>query len=78
MRKIFLDIGTHNGQTLEMGIQRYPDFDLFIGVEPVRNLCQKAIGRCGKYKNKNIKVYNIALDKLGVHKKSITFYEDTS
>jgi FkbM family methyltransferase len=62
MRKIFLDIGTHNGQTLDLAISRYPDFDLFIGIEPVTSLCEEALGRCAKYRGRNIKVYNIALD----------------
>jgi len=78
MAKIFLDLGVHNGQTLEMGIKTYPHFDRFIGIEPVTSLCEKAIGRCSAYKDKNIKVYNIALDSLSVLKKTITFYEDTS
>lgn len=76
MRKIFLDIGTHNGQTLELGIQRYPNCDLYIGIEPVTSLCEKAIGKCAKYKDKNIKIYNIALDSFKGEIREQSFFFD--
>ena len=78
MRKIFLDIGTHNGQTLDIAVKRYPDFDMFIGIEPVVELCERAIGLMSRHKHKNIKIFNIALDALDCPRKNVIFYEDTT
>lgn len=78
MRKIFLDIGTHNGQTLEIAMEKYPDFDLFMGIEPVTSLCEEAIGRCYRHPDKKWKIFNIALDSLDLPKKEVIFYEDLS
>jgi FkbM family methyltransferase len=77
MRKIFLDIGTHNGQTLVIAKNKYPDFDLFVGVEPVESLCQKAIGKVGELDG-NFKIFNRALDYQSEPMREIIFYEEVN
>lgn len=78
MRKIFLDLGTHSGQTLEMAIERYTNCDLYIGVEPVPCMFDKAVARMNKFPHKNIELYRIAVDALDVPEKTVTLYEDLS
>jgi len=77
MRKIFLDIGTHNGQTLVKAMKEFTSFDWFVGVEPVKGLYDQAMKRVENQKsNKTVTIFNYALDKMQVPEKVITFYED--
>ena len=76
MRKIFLDIGTHNGQTLLLAMKKYPDFDSFIGIEPVKNLVTKSsLSVPDEFYDRTL-IFNVALDALDVPHKTVTFYED--
>jgi len=79
MRKIWLDIGLHRGQTLELAIKQCPEFDLYVGVEPLDAMMQKATELLQPYTTtKRVLLYNIALDKLPDPTQIIdqTFYED--
>ncbi len=76
MSKIFLDIGAHRLQTLLIGIEKYPDYDSFIGVEPVLQLINQGISLIPQqYRSKTI-LCNMAVDALNVHNKEVDFYED--
>jgi FkbM family methyltransferase len=76
MEKLFLDIGTHNGQTILKAIQKFPDCGLYVGVEPVNSLAQKAIEKIPpKYKQRVI-IFNLALDALDTDFTYLEFYED--
>jgi len=76
MRKIFLDVGTHNGQTILMAMKRYPNMDAYIGIEPVKKLVTKSMLNIPKGYEDKVFIYNIALDAMDVPKKKVTFYED--
>ena len=76
MRKIFLDIGAHSGQTLLIAMKRFPDLDVYIGIEPVKKLCTKSTLKIPEGFSDRTFVFNIALDALDVPKKIVTFYED--
>lgn len=80
MRKIFLDIGAHRGQTLEIAIKKFPKLDLYIGLEPVKELKEKAkdlLRPLPQYKEGKIKIYDIALDSINHPEKHVVeFYED--
>jgi FkbM family methyltransferase len=39
---IFIDLGAHNGDTLEMAYKKYSYFDMFVGFEPVPCLADQA------------------------------------
>ena len=81
MRKIFLDIGAHNGQTLLLANKRYPNCDLILGFEPVVSLFEQCVGKVNKLppeQKSKFKLYNCALDVLDEPEKDITFYEDLS
>jgi len=81
MRKIFLDIGAHNGQTLLLANKRYPNCDMIIGFEPVVSLFEQCVGKVNKLSpevKKKFVLYNRALDVLDVPEKDIDFYEDLS
>jgi len=79
MRKIFLDIGMHRGQTLKKAIEEFPNLDLYIGVEPVKELvlaAEKLLWGSDK-----VRLYCIALDMFDgdiIKDRKITFYEDMS
>lgn len=80
MRKIFLDLGMHRAQTMEMAIKRFPNLDLYIGVEPVLELVEKGkdlLRPYPEYKQRKIEIYKVALDDLrgGPNQKQV-FYED--
>jgi len=75
MRKVFVDFGMHNGQTLIKAMGDFTDFDLFIGLEPVKSLYEAAVK---KTKNNNkVKLFNAAIDNIPEKEKEIVFYEDT-
>jgi FkbM family methyltransferase len=79
MRKIFLDIGMHNGQTILLAMERFPDCDEYIGIEPVKELCdlaQKRIERSSLSEGKRFTIYNLAIDYQAEDLKTVTFYED--
>ncbi len=74
MTKIFIDIGTHNGNSIEKAVKEYPDFDKFYGYEPITSLCKKARN---KFTNdKRVHIYNVAVDVQEEDRKTITIYED--
>jgi len=74
MRKIFLDIGAHNGQTLKKALEVYPDMDLYIGIEPIPSMVKK----CKEIKDPRVVIHNIALDMLDVEEKKVEFFVDMS
>jgi len=41
--KVFVDVGAYIGDTIELAIRKYQDFDLFVGYEPSKRVCDKAI-----------------------------------
>ena len=74
--KAFVDIGSHNGQTILKAIQTIPDCDIYIGIEPVISLIEQSKKRIpSEYKDKVIFV-NLAIDCLDSDMKMSTFYED--
>jgi FkbM family methyltransferase len=75
MSKIFLDLGLHNGQTLKIAMDKYPEMDKYIGVEPVPSLYQIAVKSLPQ--ETYVVLYNFALDDLkGKPRDFTTFYED--
>ena len=58
-RKIFIDVGTHDGQTLEEVTKEKYGFDFILGFEPMieqyKNVSEKFS------ENKKVKIFNIAL-----------------
>lgn len=79
MRKIFLDIGTHTGQTLLLAIKKFPDFDAYIGVEPVVSLLKGFENKIPEGYQEKVFIYKVALDVFDVFdnpKQKVTFYED--
>jgi len=50
--KVFIDLGAYGGDTLEMALSYYPNFDKYIGFEPVPDLASL----CKKKFSKNSKV----------------------
>ena len=72
MKKIFIDLGSFKGDTIELAIKIMPDFDEFIGFEPVKELNDVAIKRVGD--NPKVKLLNVA---AGLEDKEIDFNVDT-
>lgn len=71
MKKIFIDLGSFDGDTIEQAIKIMPNFDEFIGFEPVKELDNKAVK---KYKdNPKVKLLNVA---AGLEDKKIDFNVD--
>jgi len=56
--KVFIDLGAFNGDTIKKAIVVYPDFDKYIGFEPVPSLYKKAAKRLNKYSK--VKLYKKA------------------
>lgn len=78
MNKIFLDVGSHNGQTLLMGMQKFPDLDLYVGVEPIHSLCELARNKIPKEFKSRIVIHECAIDYQDVPIKEVTIFEDVS
>jgi FkbM family methyltransferase len=66
--KCFIDLGAYNGDTLELAMLRYPDFDKFIGFEPVPYLYHKAKNRL---KDKRIKLHRLAASSVSGSRKKM-------
>jgi len=77
MRKIFLDIGAHRGQTLLKAMEELPPFDWYIGVEPIPEMTDK-IKALLKDRKETYTIIPLALDKLKDDTRQIktTFYFD--
>jgi len=71
--KIFLDIGSHNGQTIELAIKKYPDQDLYMGLEPVEYLADQTWAKIPPNYINKVVIRKIALD---VNLSNGVFYED--
>ena len=78
MAKIFLDLGSHNGQSLVKAIEQFPDCDHFYAVEPVKFLLNKSVKRIKKLGiKKKVTFLNCAMDVLhGKKETDMVFYED--
>ena len=71
----------HNGQTIRKAIETLPKQDLYIGVEPLKELCILAERSFEPFKKThNIEIFCLALDRLpkGVSTKTVTFFRDMS
>lgn len=65
MYNIFLDLGTHNGQSMIKGIEKFPNCDMYIGFEPLpqmKNIIEAKIPEAYK---KKVVIYTMAVDALG-------------
>lgn len=76
MKKIFLDIGSHNGQTLLLAIKKFPDCQYYIGVEPVESLAFKSRKLIPESYRQRVIIFNLALDSQKNDFQYIDFYED--
>lgn len=76
MKKIFLDIGAHNGQTILKAFKKFPDCQYYIGIEPIESLVIKARKSIPlEYRQRAI-IFNLALDSQKNPFQYIDFYED--
>jgi FkbM family methyltransferase len=75
-RMIFIDVGTHTGQTLLLAAKRYQTCDRYIGVEPVPDLYQETCRNIPDTLKSVMDVYNFALDYQSVPEKNVIFYQD--
>lgn len=64
MSKIFLDIGAHRGQTLEMALKDYPDCEAYYGIEPVAEMVA-ACRANPALQGDRIRILPVAADALG-------------
>jgi len=55
--KVFIDLGTYNGNVMKEAYKRYSDFDLFIGFEPMPDLYKKTKKRFASNNKISIKRY---------------------
>jgi FkbM family methyltransferase len=76
MRKIFIDLGSHNGQTLLLAMKKYPKMDLFIGVEPVTKLYKQSVDRIPQEFKAKTQIIQGVVDYQSEPEKTVTFYED--
>jgi FkbM family methyltransferase len=65
--KIFIDLGAYNGDTIKKAMHLYPDFDKYIGFEPVPELYKKAKNRFSK--DPRVKIYLSAVSSSNGTKK---------
>lgn len=63
MAKYFIDLGSHNGQTLLKAYKDFPKCKAYIGVEPFKPIYNKSIKKTKS--NKRTKLYNAAVDLPG-------------
>lgn len=76
MKNIFIDFGSHNGQTIVKAIYEYPKMDLYIGLEPILYLINESKRKIpANYKQKVI-LLNTAIDSLKEDIQYIKFFED--
>ena len=76
MAKIFIDLGAHNGGTVAKALREFPDFDLYIGYEPVKVLYDEAVAKFAG--NNRVRLYNFAVDVQKDNLVEVIFYEDMS
>ena len=75
-KKIFLDIGSHNGQTIIKAIETFPDFDLYIGIEPVKELFDTSLKRIPEEYRKRVRMINAVVNYQKKPKDEVTFFVD--
>ena len=69
--KVFIDLGTYNGNVMKIACKKFKDFDLFIGFEPMPDLYKEVKKRFAK--RSKVKIYDKAVgiknekSKLYVH-----------
>jgi len=76
MAKLFLDIGSHTGQTLWIAAKRFPFLDKYIGVEPIPELFLESKKSIPEYLKGKIDLYNIAIDYQSEPVKVVSMFQD--
>lgn len=76
MKTVFIDIGSHNGQTILIAAKKFPECSLYIGVEPVPELYQASLQNIPHDLKDKIKIYNYAIDVQSEPEREAIFYQD--